>query len=647
MPTTAELFKEGRYRLEPSDNPTDHSVLSAYDTVSDTKVVLREIVLRMNKVTTLSQQEAMKTAFADKAAVLATIQHGSIVKVHDFFSDIGRQYLVLEKVEGDDFQTLLETNSSPFDVSDVIVWADQLLDAVAYLHGLTPRIIHSRIAPSSIRLSVDGKVKLFSHAVSDEAGSKLEVSLDDTGSVGLNYSPLELIWEGLDAASQKVIIGSYDDRSEKVLKQPADARSDIYSLGATLYHLLTGVAPVDPLERSIDLLEGNKDPLTDPKELDTRIAPEISDVIMRAMEIKRENRFDSAVIMRQVLRTAGVRVRERQAAGGVSPEPLPVAPIVQPLGGVTAPSSNSQSDLLEQKLREAEELRVQAEKRAAEAERLLREQAAERATLEAFAKTHSSQPPVFEDDLLGLSTSAAPHTSGPPVILERREPPQQAKVAAPPARIAPDPPVRLEPDPYVKPEPVLEDLFDDEPDIATSALFNDEDDILIVTEPSVFEPVSTPDPEAVSEVAGFADSRSYFEEPKRSGLPIPMIAGAAAVILILLVGGWMFLGGSGEPHTEQPAQIQAEVPVQPQRSEAPVPVAADPLASQAESSFAANTNANTQTPTQIASTETNTASSKPVARTAPVQPKVKTSTEPAKTPAPKKAVTVDDLISDN
>lgn len=649
MPATAELLKEGRYRLEPSDNPTNHSVQSAYDTVSDTKVVLREIVLRMNKVTTLSQQEAMKTAFAGKAAVLTTIQHGSILKVHDFFSEVGRQYLVLENVEGDDFQTLLETNSSPFNVSDVIAWADQLLDGVAYLHNLTPRIIHSRITPRSIRLSVDGKVKLYSHAVSDESGSKLEVSLADTGSPELNYSPLELIWDSLDAASQKVILNSYDDRSEKVLKQPADARSDIYSLGATLYHLLTGVIPVDPLERSIDLLEGNKDPLTKPHELDARIAPEVSDVIMRAMEIKRENRFDSAVIMRQVLRTAGVRVKERESAEGVSQpfQSQPEAPVNTVPVAVSAAAVNVhiQSELLEQKLREAEELRIQAEKRAAEAERLLKEQEAERAKLEAQAKaaTHSSEPPVFEDDLLGLSDSAAPHApvaaTAPPATPERREPPQRAMV--------PEPAPRPEPPTYSAAESEVDELFDEEPESPAAEVFANEPEVAATAEPAVFQPVVEFEDEPGTEDTSFADSETYYDEPEKKGLPIPMIAGAVAVVLLLVVGGWIFLGGSAQPQqAEQPTQTQAEAPQQiQQQSEVPaaVPVA-EPSPAQPESSFAADSN--TQTPTQVAATETET-SARSAVKTAATPAKPKAGTEPAKTPAPKKAVTVDDLISDN
>ena len=129
----------------------------------------------------------------------------------------------------------------------------------------------------------------------------------------LNYSPLEQVWNDLDSASQKVIAGSFNENSEKILYQPVDARCDIYSLGVLIYQTLTNQFPKNALERSIEILEGNPDPLVSPVALNAEIPPEISDIIMKALEIKRENRFDSAVIMRQVLRTAFVRIKEREA----------------------------------------------------------------------------------------------------------------------------------------------------------------------------------------------------------------------------------------------------------------------------------------------------------------------------------------------
>ena len=181
-----------------------------------------------------------------------------------------------------------------------------MLDGLQHLHNFKTAIVHRNIRPANIKLLPSGRVKLM--GLGQSAGG--EGSADGPG---IAYSPLEQIWQGLDAASQKVITNKYDERSERILKEDLDARSDIYSLGATLYHLITGRAPVDALERSIEIIEGGSDPLLAPNRIDPGIPPEVSDVVIKAMEIKREYRFDSAAIMRQVLKTALVRVKEREA----------------------------------------------------------------------------------------------------------------------------------------------------------------------------------------------------------------------------------------------------------------------------------------------------------------------------------------------
>ncbi|MCV5063007.1 protein kinase, partial [Escherichia coli] len=92
-------------------------------------------------------------------------------------------------------------------------------DALNYLHNFSPQIIHKNIRPRNIRLAIDGNIKITAYGLSDENDVSLTTSLTDEGaeSAVLNYSPLELIWENLDAASQKVILSGYDDRSERLL----------------------------------------------------------------------------------------------------------------------------------------------------------------------------------------------------------------------------------------------------------------------------------------------------------------------------------------------------------------------------------------------------------------------------------------------
>jgi hypothetical protein len=655
MSAATETLQKGRYRIDsPAVGSGSNSVYPAYDTTSDAKVYVKEIVVRLGKVTTLSQQENSRLAFENAARRMSEFRHDSILQVKDFYSEVGRQYLVLENVEGSDLQSLLADHSKRHSLETALDLADQLLDAVNFLHNQRPQILHRAVCPKNVLISADGKVKLLGVTVQDESGNDLSTAISETNDGSLNFSPLESIWSGLDAASQKVILGSYDDRSEKVLKEPADVRSDIYSIGATVYFLLTGRIPTDPLERSIELLEGNRDPLSSPNSIDSHIAPEISDVVMRALEIKRENRFDSAMIMRQVLRTSVVRAKEREAAEAQEMNeaaelmrntqqlkmPAAAAPAEPQVSEpAPAPAGPTDADILAQKLKEAEEMRLEAERKMAEAERMLREQEAERARLEAQAKAiHSSaetKPAISADeDLLGISLepvrtaeNAVQHdiTDADEDIHLSVKPTARAKIDL--REIA------------KKSEPAQQQTAIENPKIAEQ---DHEDEYLIEVEEPAEEEVAHFETEVSA-----APALSYaYAEPKRSGLPMAAIAGVAAVIILAAVGGFMFLGGSssGSTVSETPSQAQpqqqAAAPVQQTEQPAPAPVTEQQPAAQPEQ---VNSFADTES-SATATDAPSTAETSPAAR--PAQAPKKT-VAPAKTPAAKKPVTVDDLINDN
>lgn len=754
MPATIELLHEGRYRLDNTLSQNgDGTSFIAFDTIDNRNVVIKEIPIRLNKITTLSQQQDSRSSFASMSERLGALRHDCIINVVTFFTEIGRNYLVLEYAEGDDFNTLLKQNNRPFPYSDVIRWADQLLEAIYYLHSQDPPLIHRVIRPRHIKLTPDGGVKLFGHGLSDVAGTSVTTQIAENSKEisDLNYSPLEIIWEGLDAASQKVIVNSYDDRSERILKQPPDARSDIYSLAATLYYLLTAKVPVDPLERSIELLEGRPDPLVSPNTLEAQVPAELSDLIMRAMEIKRENRFDSALIMRQVLKTAVVRLGERDAVSDTATsvieetfvESTPAALTKEePVHSALEEYKIKQAEILEKKLREAEEQRIAAEKRAAEAERLLRQHSA----LETEPE-RSAEPQVFnttsftlEDDLLGLSISDAPNPVGIPVSEELHHPDtgQRSEKAAEDSRpSSKTDSIGNVPEPE-EPQPVLEEssetsfntpepetirsqeaslVIDESPAqpvviVEAESVVPDATEVVIEAEPVEFlwkrsdtgsasaerdmfaaslenevkseireETPSLDEPQSVEQRSEkvtpetpratpvemkmeqvtattvrtaevHRDERSLFDnEPGfledelprvGSSLPIPMIAGAAALLLVIAIVGWFLLGSSGTDArssaspaansnaVQTPASTYSEQPVAlPTQQEAAINESPAPADEPVASSPAEHPTARSVTkPVQSAKAE------KPAAA-------------PAKTPEPKKKVTVDDLINDN
>lgn len=417
MPAINELLQQGRYRIiQPLGQNGTGAVYEAYDNVRQTNVLFKEMSVNLRKVTTLTQQEALKRRFADEAKILTGIKHESLLPVYDYFSEIDRHYLVMEMPDGNNLSDLLEKDKKPFALSEVTNWAEQLLDALHYLHTQTPPVIHRDIKPQNLKLTADGKIKLA-----------LSVQNPDTNANAiatnqiLNYLPLEQIWVGLDSASQKVILNSYDEKSERILEQPADAKSDIYALGASLYHLLTARLPVDALERSIELLEGKADPLTRPEQLNPAIPTEISDILLKALEIKRENRFDSAVIMRQAWRTAFVRIKERETLKTKKQDedvleiPLveqkPPRPFVAPQNSNVEADKARELELIKRRLQEVEAQRLEAERRAAEAEKRLAEKQSK-----ALSETES-QATIIELPEVPLKAAAATAAAASPDVV--------------------------------------------------------------------------------------------------------------------------------------------------------------------------------------------------------------------------------------
>jgi serine/threonine protein kinase len=272
---------------------------------------------------TLFVDEAMRMAFHREASILATLRHQALPKVIDHFTEGDGQFLVMEYIRGEDLSMILRINGSPIPPVDALAWADQALAALEYLHSQRPPVIHRDIKPQNLKLNERGEVILLDFGLAKEAALDTTRAPRSVRGYTLNYAPLEQI-QGTGT----------------------DPRSDIYSLAATFYHLMTGVVPPNAVARATALIEGREDPLRPAHELNYRISTAVSDALERALTLDRNHRPASAAALRAELRQSA-RAEAAQASAGetrVQPAvnktaPAAVAPVTQPYW--TAPAAQS------------------------------------------------------------------------------------------------------------------------------------------------------------------------------------------------------------------------------------------------------------------------------------------------------------------
>ena len=175
-------------------------------------------------------QEA-RDQFQREATVLARLDHPNLPKVSDVFSIRDRDYLVMDFVPGKDLRQLMmeaRQKETFLPEKDVLNWANQLADALKFLHTQDPSILHRDIKPSNLKLTPNGLVKLVDFGlVKMLAPGEVTITVLQGQGTAL-YTPLEQY--GGDAGH-------------------TDARSDIYAFGGTLYHLLTNEPPINVRDR--------------------------------------------------------------------------------------------------------------------------------------------------------------------------------------------------------------------------------------------------------------------------------------------------------------------------------------------------------------------------------------------------------------
>ncbi len=245
------------------------------------------------KETLVATDAGARRAFEREAALLANLRHAALPKVMDHFTENGGQFLVMEFVPGYDLAELMEIRGTAFSPAQVLQWADELLKVLEYLHGHQPPILHRDIKPSNLKHTRQGEIFLLDFGLAKGSAGQMQTLLTSHSVRGFTpvYASLEQIYG-----------------------KGTDPRSDLYSLGATLYHLMTGTPPKDAPTRFNAIEDDQPDPLLSIEELNPQVSPAIAAVIHRAMAISRKARPANATEMRRALREDEEETRRAEAA---------------------------------------------------------------------------------------------------------------------------------------------------------------------------------------------------------------------------------------------------------------------------------------------------------------------------------------------
>ena len=279
---------QDRYRIiRPLGKGGMGAVYEAIDRRLDAIVALKE---------TFSIDERLRRQFEQEARLLAGLNHPALPRVSDYFTEGERAFLVMQFISGADLAAIIATQPGPFPRNQVIAWADQLLDALIYLHTRERQIIHRDIKPHNLKVTASGQIALLDFGLAKAQTTDLS-GISSTSIFGYTrrYSPLEQIQD-----------------------QGTTPQSDIYALGATLYHLLTGAKPPDALARASALANSKADPLRPANEVHSAVGSEIAAILCRAMALSADDRYASANEFREALRQVG---RGEAAAGKVIADP--------------------------------------------------------------------------------------------------------------------------------------------------------------------------------------------------------------------------------------------------------------------------------------------------------------------------------------
>lgn len=241
-----------------------------------------------------SQQEKAVEDFKRESMILSSLEHPAIPTIYDYFYDESecRFYLVMKYISGGDLAGKLRAApEGRIDERTTVEWAIQIIDVLDYLHNLPDRIVYRDLKPSNVMIDGNtGRVVLVDFGIARSINQTQEKGVTAVGTMG--YAPPELF------------SGS------------VEPRSDIYSLGSTLFHLMTGA---DPQNNPLLIFDFEKNPR--PRQINPQLTDQIERILMRSVEYNADARYSSAAEMKNVLIEHRSNLDRGQVTYGVSVAP--------------------------------------------------------------------------------------------------------------------------------------------------------------------------------------------------------------------------------------------------------------------------------------------------------------------------------------
>ncbi len=244
------------------------------------------------------QQAKAIDDFRRESMILSTLDHPSIPTIYDYFYDEAesRFYLVMKYISGGDLASRLR--SAPegrIDERTVTEWALQIIDVLDYLHSLPTTIVYRDLKPSNVMIDGNsGKIMLIDFGIARSINQNQEKGVTAVGTMG--YAPPELF------------------------SGQVEPRSDIYSLGSTMFHLLTGA---DPQNNPLLIFDFQKNPR--PRQINPRLSDQMEKILMKAVEYSAEARFSTAADMRRTLHEHLEHLISGNVTYGISESPAAVS----------------------------------------------------------------------------------------------------------------------------------------------------------------------------------------------------------------------------------------------------------------------------------------------------------------------------------